>query len=301
MQAARSRRRWPDALHLPPHIALDSLPQRRLPEFSASFVPTIRTPTLNRTCLFLISVSAALHTLAASQAHAAGVCPATYDQLNAALKASVKASGGPSNGGLDNNMWATLVTRDGTACAVAYSGGKWDDQWPGSRVISAQKANTANGFSVAGAAFSTAQMYAASQPGGFLYGIVASNPVATDAAYAGDADQYGTNKDPLNGKRMGGVNVFGGGLALYNDSGVVGGLGLSGDTSCADHNVAWRVRKKLGLDRVKAGPAGLRSDGIIYDIGPTGSSSSGFGHPKCAAKEEDIAKDIGSGGNAAIK
>jgi uncharacterized protein GlcG (DUF336 family) len=256
---------------------------------------------LNRARLFLVAVYAAFHTLTISQAYAAGACPASYDQLNAAPKASVKASGGPSNGGLDNNMWATLVTCDGTVCAVAYSGGKWNDQWPGSRIISAQKANTANGFSLAGAAFSTAQKYAASQPGGFLYGITDSNPVATDAAYAGDADQYGTDKDPLNGKRMGGVNVFGGGLALYNDSGVVGGLGLSGDTSCGDHNVAWRVRNKLGLDRVKAGPAGLKNDGIIYDIGPTGSSSSGFGHPKCAAKEEDIAKDIGSGGDSAMK
>jgi hypothetical protein len=34
----------------------------------------------------------------------------------------VKPSGGPSHGGLDNNEWAALVTRDGTVCAVAFSG-----------------------------------------------------------------------------------------------------------------------------------------------------------------------------------
>jgi uncharacterized protein GlcG (DUF336 family) len=40
--------------------------------------------------------------------------------------------------------------------------------------------------------------------------------------------------------------AFGGGLALYDDNGVIGGLGVSGDTPCADHNVAWRMRDALG-------------------------------------------------------
>jgi hypothetical protein len=71
---------------------------------------------------------------------------------------------------------------------------------------------------------------------------------------------------------------------------------FSAYTSCGDHNVAWRARNKLGLDRIKAGSAGLENDEIIYAIGPAGSSSSGFGHPKCAAEEEDIAMDIGSSG-----
>src|SRR2546421_3164516 len=31
---------------------------------------------------------------------------------------------------------------------------------------------------------------------------------------------------------------------------VVGGLGVSGDTSCADHHIAWRVRNNLGLDHL---------------------------------------------------
>jgi hypothetical protein len=45
------------------------------------------------------------------------------------------------------------------------------DQWPGSRVISAQKANTANAFSLPGLALSTAQLFSAVQPGGSLYGL----------------------------------------------------------------------------------------------------------------------------------
>jgi hypothetical protein len=74
----------------------------------------------------------------------------------------------------------------------------------------------------------------------------------------------------------------------------VGGVGVSGDTSCADHNIAWRVRHNLVLDHLASvpGPASLfagdagRPDNIIFDIAPnpnggTGVSASGFGHPTC--------------------
>jgi uncharacterized protein GlcG (DUF336 family) len=48
------------------------------------------------------------------------------------------------------------------------------------------------------------------------------------------------------GNVIGGVNVFGGGLALYGPGQkIVGGVGVSGDTSCADHDIAWRVRNNL--------------------------------------------------------
>src|SRR5215472_3392775 len=139
-----------------------------------------------------------------------------YNQLTSALRASVKPSGGSTNGGLDFNMWATIVGKDGTVCAVTFSGQAFTDQWLGSRVISAQKANTANGFSLNPFAISTANLYSAVQPGGSLYGLQHSNPVDADIAYAGTATSYGTFNDPLVGKRVGGVNVFGGGLALYN-------------------------------------------------------------------------------------
>lgn len=50
-------------------------------------------------------------------------------------------------------------------------------------------------------------------------------------------------------KKGGGINVFGGGLPLHNDKGeLVGGLGLSGDSSCADHIIAWKLRHALKLD-----------------------------------------------------
>lgn len=229
-----------------------------------------------------------------AQAASAQNCPVSHDQLGDALKKSVEPSGGPSNGGFDNNEWASVVARDGTVCAIAFSGHRPGDQWLGSRAISAEKANTANAFSLKQTAISTANLYAGAQPGGFLFGITNTEPVSAAAA-AGDMSEYGTNSDPLIGKRIGGVVVFGGGLALYNESDVVGGLGVSGDSSCADHNVAWRVRHALGLDHVPAGVPPGKNDGIIYDIGLTGTSKSGFGHPKCSGKEAEIATDIGAG------
>ena len=217
-----------------------------------------------------------------------------YAALATALKAAVKPAGGPSNGGLDLNMWGSVVAVDGTVCAVTFTGKAFTDQWLGSRVISAQKANTANAFSLDGLALSTANLYAATQPGGSLFGLQASNPVNTIVAYAGSEKAFGTARDPMVGQRVGGVNVFGGGLALYKGGKKIGALGVSGDTSCADHNIAWRVRKALGLDKVPAGVSPNKDDGIIYDIA-AGASKGGFGHPTCGGKEADIAKEMGAG------
>ena len=91
--------------------------------------------------------------------------------------------------------------------------------------------------------------------GGSLFGLQFSNPVDTSVAYSGKAKYFGHKNDPMIGeKRIGGVNVFGGGLALYNAKGeVVGALGVSGDTSCADHNIAWKTRNALKLDYVPGG------------------------------------------------
>jgi hypothetical protein len=243
-----------------------------------------------------------------------------WSALQNALANSITAAGG-ANGGLGFNMWGTLVANDGTVCAVAFSGTNYTGQWLGSRVISAQKANTANDFSLghnstpsaslfpSGLALSTANLFSAVQPGGSLYGLQHSNPVDTEVAYANNgnggsanAGAFGTANDPMVGQRIGGVNVFGGGLALYSGGVKVGAVGVSGDTSCTDHMVAWRVRNKLGLDQFQGvgGVSGdaAHPDNIIFDItvnpdgtggtgqAPTGSggvgtSAGGFGHPKC--------------------
>jgi len=205
------------------------------------------------------------------------------------LKAALTAAQEENNGLLGLEMWGTIVDRDGIVCAVAFTGNHRGDQWPGSRVISAQKANTGNEFSLPGLALSTANLYTATQPGGSLFGLQESNPVSTDVAYSGNPANYGQKNDGMVGGRIGGINVFGGGLALYDAEGqIVGGLGVSGDTSCADHNVAWRTRDNLHLDHVPAGVSGdaNRPDTIVYDITPQpgqmpGISAGGWGHPAC--------------------
>jgi uncharacterized protein GlcG (DUF336 family) len=225
----------------------------------------------------------------------------TYSDLKAALAAATDAEGS----GLNLNMWGTIVDRDGRVCAVAFTGSDRGAQWPGSRVISAQKANTANAFSLDASAhsglnggalaLSTANLFSAVQPGGSLFGLQESNPVDTSVAYQGPSQNFGTANDPMVGNEIGGVNVFGGGLALYAQGGhLVGAVGVSGDTSCTDHNVAWRTRHALNMDFLATipGPAGIfagdpgHPDNIIYDITPnpsggTGVSATGFGHPTC--------------------
>jgi uncharacterized protein GlcG (DUF336 family) len=168
-------------------------------------------------------------------------------------------------------------------------------------VVAVEKASTANAFSLPGMALATANLFALAQPGQSLYGIIAASPPSADAN-AGDSAQFGTPNDPMTGKRIGGVIVFGGGLALYDGQDVVGGLGVSGDSACADHNVAWRVRRALALDKVPAGVNPQRKDAIVHDMNSAGQSASGFGHPKCAGSEADIAEKLGAGvGGATLK
>jgi len=212
----------------------------------------------------------------------------THSELQKVLKEVVKEK----NGGFSLNMWATVVDRDGIVKAVVFSGENRGDQWPGSRVISAQKANTANAFSLPGLSLSTANLFSAVQPGGSLYGLQHSNPVDTNVAYGGSSNDFGTENDPMHGKKIGGVNVFGGGLSLYNENGkLLGAIGLSGDSSGADHNIAWKVRHQLGMNYIPAGVSPNEDDNIIYDI-IDNLSPSGWGHPVCSSEATDIAESF---------
>ena len=230
----------------------------------------------------------------------------SHSELQQALRNNVFPTSDTDNGGFNLNMWATVVNRDGVVCAVTFSGDDRGSQWPGSRVISAQKANTANAFSLDGLALSTANLYSAVQPGGSLFGLQFSNPVDPSVAYGADgspkgvegkvAKFYGTKRDPLVGDIPGGVNVFGGGLALYKNGKVIGAVGVSGDSSCADHNIAWRVREAVGLNDGNpggVGPNGL--DGIFYLT--DGEDPNGFKHPGCGLTGLDVAREIGAGGD----
>jgi uncharacterized protein GlcG (DUF336 family) len=196
------------------------------------------------------------------------------------------------NGGFGLQMWATIVDRDGIVRVVAMSGKDRGDQWPGSRVISAQKANTANAFSLPGLSIASGNLYFATQPGGSLFGLQASNPIDPAAAYSTSPALYGTANDPMVTKVIGGVNVFGGGLALYDEKGVLlGGLGLSGDSSVADHVIAWKLRKKLGLDYVPGGLSATKDDNLVIDIAD-GKSASGWGHAATTPEATKIVHDL---------
>jgi hypothetical protein len=235
--------------------------------------------------------------LAQPKANCAGLPDA--NTVRSTLQSVVK-QGAEKNGGMGNQEWAVIVNRDGIACDVVYSGTSRSQEWPGSRVIAASKANTANGLSNSDYAISTANIFAASQPGQSLYSLATSGPPNPLAVF-GDPASFGTTNDPMVGKAVGGVIVFGGGLALYDNSGkIVGGIGLSGDTSCTDHIIAWKIRHDLHLDHVPMGPSPAHDDNMILDY-KNGFSPSGFGHPDCKGGNEpsyiiqSLSKDFPTG------
>jgi uncharacterized protein GlcG (DUF336 family) len=226
--------------------------------------------------------------LSPAEGHAASTC--TNLPNPEALRTALKAARAQDNGGLNLEMWGAIVDRSGIICEVVYTGPAVDAQWPGSRLISVQKAYTANAFSLPALALSTANLYSATQPGGSLFGLQESNPINGYLAYSGAVSRHGENNDPLVGQLIGGINVFGGGLPLYSSNGtIIGGLGVSGDTSCADHNIAWRTRSALNLDYVPNGVAADKTDQIIYDISGN-KSAGGYGHPTCGGTEANVVK-----------
>jgi len=226
--------------------------------------------------------------------------------LEAALKAVVPAAAGgsasESNGGLDFPMWATVVNRYGVVCAVATSGTAADDAWLNSRVISAQKAYTANGFSRPTFALSTANLFTPTQNGNSLNGLQFSNPVDPRVVYRGNPTKYGTTDDPMLGLKPGGINVFGGGVGLYSTGGKLGAVGVSGDTSCADHNIAWKLRHRLatagfsGVTIANRVPGGVRSAQVGSSNQPVAASgddgimygNTGFQHADCGNSEKSV-------------
>jgi uncharacterized protein GlcG (DUF336 family) len=189
----------------------------------------------------------------------------TVQQIQSQLGIVVHLS--DHNGGLfkPNLMWSAIVDRNGVLCSLEKDG----DAWPGSRAIAIAKAATANDFSNVKLALSTANLYAPTLPGGSLFGLNNSNPF--DPAY--DARRNGRAQVP------GGIITFGGGMPLYSGGKVIGGLGVSGDSSCADHAIAFRMRKLAGFDAIPAGVAPDNTDNIIY--ADPGTTPTGFEQPHC--------------------
>ena len=187
-------------------------------------------------------------------------------QLRAQLVAA--PNNGGEAGGLfhGTRMWASIVDRNGGLVATVASTADPTQVWPGSQAIAQAKAYTANAFSLDTLPLSTARLYTFTQPGHSLSSLGQSNPFNPQLLAAPINNHASTNRIP------GGMIFFGGGLPLYKSGKIIGGLGVSGDTSCCDHEIAKRVRHLLNLDP----PGGMLADDIVFTSvdGP-----SVFAHP----------------------
>lgn len=192
-----------------------------------------------------------------------GIPQSTVNEVQSQLKSVIEMD----NGGIfhPNMMWSAVVDREGHLCSVIKTG----DAWPGSRAIAIAKASTANDFSNNKLSLSTANLYSATQPGGSLYGLNNSNAFNPEFLRVGS----GVGRVP------GGIITFGGGVALYSNGQVIGGLGVSGDSACTDHTIAYRMRREAQLDTIPGGVGSDKTDNIDYPA--QGQGPSGFQHPHC--------------------
>jgi uncharacterized protein GlcG (DUF336 family) len=196
----------------------------------------------------------------------------TAGQLRRLLRDAATLAAAPLGGTVGGlfggtRMWAAVVNRTGEVCAYATSTDDPGQVWPGSQAIAKAKAYTANAFSLDSFVLSTARLYTFTQPGHSLWSLGQSNlfnsSLLLGPGESGDKNQI-----------AGGLIFFGGGVPIYRDGQIIGGLGISGDTSCADHEIAKRVRHLAGLNP----PAGPLADDIVYS-GPDAASV--FAHPVC--------------------
>jgi uncharacterized protein GlcG (DUF336 family) len=222
----------------------------------------------------LLAIVAMLVSAPAPVVEAAGApqgrCKGLPDE--AALKAFLAAAPGVGGdaGGLfqGTRMWGSIVNRSGELCATAASTADPTQVWPGSLAIAKSKAYTANAFSLDTFVLSTARLYTFTQPGHSLWSLGQSN--LFDPKLLSPPTPQGGGKEQI----PGGLIFFGGGVPLYAGGKIVGGLGVSGDTSCADHEIAKRVRDLAGLNP----PGGPTVDDITYS---TTEGPSVFTHPLC--------------------
>jgi uncharacterized protein GlcG (DUF336 family) len=198
----------------------------------------------------------------------AGRCdelPDAAQLLQLVRKAPTQGEAGGLFGG--RFEWIAVVNRQGEICATVASQDDRSAPWPGSEAIAEAKAFTANAFSTDQAPMSTARLYTLSQPGHSLWGAGAGNPFNPECLRP-------PKKDSKTHRVCGGTIVFGGGVPLYRNGVRVGGLGASGDTACADHEIAKRIREAAAL----APGAGNTADDIQYS---SVDGASVFTHPLC--------------------
>jgi uncharacterized protein GlcG (DUF336 family) len=234
--------------------------RRVFPIVSAAMVLTVVSAAGYAVALRVAPLSAA----------AAGRCNGLPNE--AALKGLLAAapSTGGDAGGLFHGvrMWAAVVNRDGEFCAAATSTADPSQVWPGSQAIAKAKAYTANAFSLDDGPLSTAQLYTLTQPGHSLWSLGQSN--LFESKFLAPPSGHGGGKEQI----AGGLIFFGGGVALYSGGTIIGGLGISGDTSCTDHEIAKRVRDLASLNP----SGGATADDISYS---STDGASVFTHPLC--------------------
>lgn len=249
---------------------------------------------MNKTMRVLISLTALAGTslstsVLATRSSRCEDLPNNTELRNVLLEVTNDPAG---NGGVPIlGVWAALVDTTGTVCAVVSSeeGDLSVNSELAHRIFSVQKANTSNAFSNSKSTTASGQLYTQSLPGGTLYGAMLNTPINVNA---GDVTKFGTVKDPIIGKRVGGYNAWAGGLGLYNSAKIkVGAIGVSGQSRCTDHLIAWKVRNKLANGafvntNIPFGFSPTGTDALVLDVipDPTGSggpghSPSGLGHP----------------------
>jgi uncharacterized protein GlcG (DUF336 family) len=202
---------------------------------------------------------------------ACGGLPATSQIRQLLWNASRPGNPFGDAGGLFNGrrMWGAVVNRQGVLCAFATTATvDPTNVWPGSQSIAKAKAFTANAYSQSDLPLSTARLYTFAQPGHSLFSVIESNPFDPECLAPASGPGGGV------GRVCAGQIFFGGGVPLYRDGRIVGGLGVSGGTSCEDHEVAKRVRDLAGLNP----PGGRLVDDIVYS---PPDPPSVFAHPVC--------------------
>jgi len=253
---------------------------------------------MNKTTRVLISLTVLAGTLLSTSALAAqpgrcGNLPSNTELRNVLLEVvNVPFDDPAGSGGLPIlGVWAALVDTTGTVCAVVSSeeGDLSVNSELAHRILAVQKANTSNAFSNSRTTTASGQLYTQSLPGGTLYGVMLNSPID---AHTGPVSRFGTARDPIIGKRIGGYSPLAGGLGLYNSARrKVGAIGVSGQSRCTDHLIAWKVRNKLANGafvntNIPLGFSPTGTDALVLDVipDPTGSggpgrSPSGLGHP----------------------
>jgi uncharacterized protein GlcG (DUF336 family) len=255
-----------------------------------------------KTKLLVASILALANTAFVSSAMAGATCkdlPKAFELR----KLFVQVTGTPGtfpNGGRGHHGWLTLMDSQGVVCAVVNSMSNSGDVTTdmsgiGHREQSAKKANTSVAFSNNEVALASGNLYVPSMPGGQLFNtILASLDSKEINGNPGEIHKWGTANDPMVGKVVGGYLPLAGGLPLYDkNKKKVGAIGVSGDTYCTSHVVAWKIREKLrnGAYTVANVPGGVANgytnDALIQDIAPANApgsaaySPSGFGFVQC--------------------